>query len=187
MVSMGAPTRKKVVESDILSLDYGVCTHIGQRQHNQDDVLVSSTPLTLSCKGHLFAVADGMGGHPGGSVASSLVYDGLKHYHDKMIKEKVKPSSADLSRHLAEAIIRMDRTIRLQGLIDSKLGDSGRGLKFRAWKNQIIKSPRFFSLSNVYGVVTDPIVSLAWLLCFVSVCENIKYLERRLCQLRFSL
>ena len=52
----------------------------------------------------------------------------------------------------------------------------------------LIGSNDFFKIaSNAYGVVTDPIVSLAWQLCFVSVCENVKYLESRLCQLRFGL
>jgi hypothetical protein len=45
---MGDVTKKKVIESDILSIDYGLCTHIGRAQHNQDAVLVTSGPATLN-------------------------------------------------------------------------------------------------------------------------------------------
>jgi len=46
--SMDAPTKQKSLETDMLSFDYGLCTHIGKRQHNQDGVLVPSAPGTLN-------------------------------------------------------------------------------------------------------------------------------------------
>ena len=108
---------------DPFSIDVGVSSHIGQRPYNQDAVRVTTTPMPLNGKGSLFAVADGMGGHPGGDLASHLACDGLNNYYEKKIKDKRSP--ADISRHLVEAIIRIDRWIRLQGLRDRKLEDMG--------------------------------------------------------------
>lgn len=125
VVSMGEPKENRVLKPDTCSIDYGVSTHIGQRHHNQDAVRVTSAPVSLNGKEHLFAVADGMGGHPGGGLASRLACDGLNNYYRKKIMEKPKPSSIDISRYLSEAIIRIDRYIRLQGLRDSKLEDMG--------------------------------------------------------------
>jgi serine/threonine protein phosphatase PrpC len=108
-----------------LKIDYGYSSHIGQRQQNQDALRVSSEPASLNGKGRLFAVADGMGGHPGGGVASRLACSGLSEYYKKKINQQGAFRPSDLSRHLAEVVIRLDRHIRLEGLRDSKLEDMG--------------------------------------------------------------
>jgi serine/threonine protein phosphatase PrpC len=51
---------------------FGVCSHIGQRRRNEDSVRVPAAAGPLSAKGSLFAVADGMGGHSGGGLASRM-------------------------------------------------------------------------------------------------------------------
>ena len=79
--------------------------------------------MSLNGNGSLFAMADGMGGHPGGGFASQLACDGLNNYFKKKIKRK--RNKADISRHLADGILRIDRWIRLQGLRDRKLEDMG--------------------------------------------------------------
>jgi protein phosphatase len=106
------------------TIEHGVYSHIGRRQNNQDAVFVTSEPEILNGKGRLFAVADGMGGHPGGGLASRMACDGLKQYHEKII-EKGKRKPQDISRHLVDAIMRIDRGIRLKGLRDGKLEDMG--------------------------------------------------------------
>ena len=50
-------------------------THIGKvRGSNQDALLVQSSQYPL------YAVADGMGGHRGGDIASVMAIEGIKQY-----------------------------------------------------------------------------------------------------------
>jgi serine/threonine protein phosphatase PrpC len=117
--------RKKVMKPGSNSIDYGVFSDIGQRQQNQDAVKVTSGPVSLSGKGRLFAVADGMGGHLGGSLASRSACKGLNDYYEKELNEKGIIESIEISRHLGEVILRIDRDLRRQGLRDRTLEDMG--------------------------------------------------------------
>jgi len=103
---MGVLKSKRVRKPDSFSIDVGVSSHIGRRQYNQDAVRMTTTPMPLNGKGRLFAVADSMGGHPGGDLASRMACDGLNSYYEPKIKEKEKRNSADIGRQLVEAIIR---------------------------------------------------------------------------------
>ena len=123
MISYDIPYKVELPQASIFSIDYGLSSHIGQRSYNQDAVLVTTAPMPLNGKGSLFAVADGMGGHPGGDYASRMACDGLNSYYEPKIKEK--RNQAEISRHLTEGIIRIDRWIRLKGLKNRKLEDMG--------------------------------------------------------------
>ncbi len=116
---------KKVVQPGFYSIDSGVSSHIGQRQQNQDTAIVTCGKVSLSGKGRLFAVADGMGGQPGGSIASRLACKGLNDYYQKELSEKGTLGSIEISRHLEEVILRIDRDLRRQGLRDRTLEDMG--------------------------------------------------------------
>ena len=100
----------------MIGIDYDAATHIGQRKQNQDSVLVASVTVSPDRSGQIFAVADGLGGHPGGDVASRLACEELKAHFNKQLKLKPMFRPADISRQLIEVIIRIDRHIRLFGL-----------------------------------------------------------------------
>ncbi len=120
MVRMGDPMHKLNGSADITAIDHGVCTHIGRRPQNQDRVLA-----TAGDWGHLFAVADGMGGHAGGALASRLACEHLNEAFVKGHRDGAWATADALSRRLVEAVIRADRLIRWYGGCHDTLADMG--------------------------------------------------------------
>ena len=92
--------------SGVVTLKWGLRSDIGRaRRINQDAAMAN---------GHLFAVADGMGGHRGGEVASDIV---AGHFR---IQEWV-PSVAELETTVIEA----NRLIRARAELDPSLAGMG--------------------------------------------------------------
>ncbi len=66
---------------------YAALTDVGfRRQNNQDACVVQLAPdaETWQQRGHLFVVADGMGGHAVGELASKIAVDTIPHAFDKL-------------------------------------------------------------------------------------------------------
>jgi len=66
---------------------YAALTDVGfRRQNNQDACVVQLAPdqETWEQRGHLFVVADGMGGHAVGELASKIAVDTIPHTFDKL-------------------------------------------------------------------------------------------------------
>ncbi len=65
-----------LTEQRALEVEVGSATRTGGREHNEDAVLVH--PIGASGQAYVLAVADGMGGHEGGEIASAAALEVLK-------------------------------------------------------------------------------------------------------------
>ncbi len=128
-----------------IHLEFAAQTHIGNvRPNNEDqfliaraskslDILATSLPpeqLTdiADLESHFLMVADGMGGHAGGEIASAYVIDRAVHHLMKTAKWFFKLDDPDENvrlRLLREALERADRTLIAEAKRDPKLTGMG--------------------------------------------------------------
>src|SRR5579884_1362817 len=90
-----------------LRLDVAQLTDVGRkREHNEDNMayVIPKDPQVMAAKGALFIVADGMGGHAAGEVASEIAVDTVTvtYYQD---------DSEDIALSLMNAIKRANTII----------------------------------------------------------------------------
>jgi protein phosphatase len=104
---------------------YAAVTHTGRRQRNEDALQVPHTKMGYDSGCCLFAVADGIGGHRGGQVASKMACSHLLCRFRHPIPGKRPLNAERLRRHLSEAVLRIDRRIRRCGLRNAALADMG--------------------------------------------------------------
>jgi protein phosphatase len=70
--------------------EHAALSDVGHRRSNNQDsfaVLVANTRELESRRGHLFMVADGMGAHAAGELASKMAADTVPHTYNKLIEE----------------------------------------------------------------------------------------------------
>lgn len=92
-------------------VQYASLSDIGfRRQNNQDSsaIRICTQPEQWRAHGHLFMVADGMGGHAVGELASKIAADTIPHTF-------FKTREPDVSRALREAIETANHTIHERG------------------------------------------------------------------------
>ena len=90
-----------------LRLDVAQLTDVGRkREHNEDNMafVIPKDPQVMANKGALFIVADGMGGHAAGEVASEIAVDTVSNMY-------YQEDSADVSISLLRAIKRANTSI----------------------------------------------------------------------------
>jgi PPM family protein phosphatase len=76
--------------SGYLTIEYASLTDVGvRRSHNQDShaALPAADAAQWEQRGHLFVVADGMGAHAVGELASKIAVDSIPHIYIKHAHE----------------------------------------------------------------------------------------------------
>ncbi len=105
---MVAPTlRERSALAKQLRLDVAQLTDVGRkREHNEDNMafVIPKDPLVMTNKGALFIVADGMGGHAAGEVASEIAVDTVSNMY-------YQDDSDDVAVSLLRAIRRANASI----------------------------------------------------------------------------
>ena len=69
-------------------LDIGGLTDVGMRRSNNQDsfrILTAPSREQWRSRGHLFVVADGMGAHAVGELASKMAVDSIPHTYHKLV------------------------------------------------------------------------------------------------------
>jgi PPM family protein phosphatase len=102
-------------------LECAHATHLGMRRLNNQDsmaVMLASDIATWTTRGHLLMVADGMGAHAAGELASKLAVDNIPHTYQKL--RDLHPPAA-----LRQAIRDANAVIHAKG--QSSIGFQGMG------------------------------------------------------------
>lgn len=106
-------------------LEYYAVSHIGLKRSRNEDahaVYDSASVVPGSSRAYLFGVADGMGGHPCGDLASSMACKRLKGFFIGWNDRVDAGKSADRLKKLAFSI---DAQIRNQAAIDANCEEMG--------------------------------------------------------------
>jgi serine/threonine protein phosphatase PrpC len=100
-----------------LRLDVAQLTDVGRkREHNEDNMayVIPKDPQVMAMKGALFIVADGMGGHAAGEVASEIAVDTVSnaYYQDDgddvatSLLQSIRRANAAIHQRAAENMLR---------------------------------------------------------------------------------
>jgi protein phosphatase len=105
----------------------GYCTHVGGRAVNEDAwyPTTEADQGSENPRGHLWAVADGMGGRSGGREASHLACRGLRAFFERPLADPKDQSIRALGRHLTETVLRVDRLVRQRAASRESLNHMG--------------------------------------------------------------
>ncbi len=90
---MSSPNRK--LEQITGGLRCAAVSDVGMRRSSNQDSLaiaLADSPQVYQSHGHLFVVADGMGAHAAGELASQLATDNIPHSYHKL--SDLSPSEA---------------------------------------------------------------------------------------------
>jgi serine/threonine protein phosphatase PrpC len=113
-----APTlRERGSLAKQLRLDVAQLTDVGRkREHNEDNMayVIPKDPPVMASKGALFIVADGMGGHAAGEVASEIAVDTVSnaYYQDDSddvadsLLHAIRRANASIHQRAAENMLR---------------------------------------------------------------------------------
>ncbi len=101
-------------------MEIGACSDIGKvRDLNEDSFFIPDSDLKL------FIIADGMGGHNAGEVASKIAIDSIKAFLTKNLGQSGNTSEDFIQSTLKEAIVHANRLIYLKSLEEEKYKGMG--------------------------------------------------------------
>lgn len=124
---------------DYDDFEFASSTDVGiRRSHNQDAfaLLPASDSAQFRSRGHLVLVADGMGAHAVGELASKLAADGIPHLYSKHAQEGPSPA-------LRRAFVEANQNIHNRGQANPEfhgMGTTGSALVLRpegAWVGHV--------------------------------------------------
>lgn len=120
-------------------IEYASLTDVGvRRSHNQDShaTLPASDLEQFNARGHVFLVADGMGAHAVGELASKLAADSIPHIYSKHAQEGPIPA-------LRKAFVEANQNIHNRGQANREfegMGTTATGIVLRpegAWVGHV--------------------------------------------------
>src|SRR6476646_6155777 len=109
--------RERSALSKQLRLDVAQLTDVGRkRPHNEDNMayVISKDRQVMAKKGALFIVADGMGGHAAGEVASEIAVDTISNMYyqdesdevDVSLLRAIRRANTSIHQRAAENMLR---------------------------------------------------------------------------------
>ncbi len=101
----------------LLYIDAALHTDVGRRRPINEDsmtAVVPDDPRALAKKGALFVVADGLGGHTKGEVASKMTVDAVRNVYYQ------EEGSTDIASWLLHAVQRANEVIYHQGEVEDR-------------------------------------------------------------------
>ncbi|MBO0789593.1 MAG: serine/threonine-protein phosphatase, partial [Ktedonobacteraceae bacterium] len=119
---LGIEEKEFITMSSVPHLNVALLTDIGMRAQNEDSVtsVEPQDQQVLAEKGSLFIVADGMGGHTKGELASKMAVEEVsKHYYDS--------ADNDITAALSYAIKQANATIYQHSQGAQNAGTNGMG------------------------------------------------------------
>ncbi len=101
-------------------MEIGACSHVGKvREINEDAYSIPENGLKL------FMVADGMGGHNAGEVASNKAIHVVRNFMKKYIEKDLEKEEEFICEILNSAILKANQDIFLESLSNEKLQGMG--------------------------------------------------------------
>jgi serine/threonine protein phosphatase PrpC len=157
----------------LLRLDVAQLTDVGRRrEHNEDNMayVIPKDPQVMAYKGALFIVADGMGGHAAGEVASEIAVDTVSnaYYQDDnddvaaSLLQAIRRANAAIHQRAGENMLRsgmgttcVAAVLRGNMAYVANVGDSRAYLVRRAYIRQVSQDHSWVAEQVRAGLVTE--------------------------------